>query len=396
MLDETRLTGPGAERAEAHGLADLTLRRRGQIDALLGGFLERMPGPPVSHVLRVMTAELVFSDRAAHAAVDMAVRQVKASRSARFASLVNAIGRRMARDGAAAAAEQDAGRLNMPDWLDTALAADWGRAAADAIATAHLTQAPTDLTLRAPADGPALAEETGGTLLPTGSLRLAGRPQITALPGYAAGAWWAQDAAAALPAAMLGPVAGRRVLDLCAAPGGKTLQLAAAGAEVTALDSSDHRMARLADNLTRTGLAARAIVADALKWEPDAPFDAVLLDAPCSATGTLRRHPDLAHRLDPGAVPALVALQATLLDRAWGWVRPGGRLVIATCSLLRAEGEDLADAFCARTPDAALHHADDPALGAFLDDRGRLRTRPDQWADRGGLDGFFAAAFDRA
>ena len=203
-----------------------------------------------------------------------------------------------------------------------------------------------------------------------------------------------QDAAAQVPARMLGEVAGRRVLDLCAAPGGKTMQLAAMGAEVVAVDLSEHRMARLAENLDRTGLTAELMVADALEWEPEAPFDAVLLDAPCSATGTIRRHPDLPHRGSPD-LAALTKLQATLMDRAFGWLAPGGVLVYAVCSLAKAEAEAQAEAFLARTRGAARVAVDGSLPEGMADPAGDFRARPDFWADRGGLDGFFATRFVR-
>lgn len=396
MLDEAGLEGTPAERAEAHGLADLALRRLGQIDAVLAQLLDRTPKPPVRHILRIMTAELVFADRAAHAAVDMAVRQVKQGKTARMAGLVNAVGRRIAADGAVIVAGQDAARLDTPRWLWERLKADWGSRTARAVTEAHLRPAPLDLTVADARAVPGMAARLGADVLPTGTLRLPGRPQISAMPGYSDGAWWAQDAAAALPARMLGDVRGKRVLDLCAAPGGKTLQLAAAGAMVTALDLSKSRMMRLGENIARTGLEAEAVVADALDWQPQVPFDAILLDAPCSATGTIRRHPDLVHRWDPAGLGELTALQARLIHRAFGWLVPGGDMVFATCSLFRAEGEEQADAFLARTPAALSVAPDDPALAPFLDARGRLRTRPDLWAERGGLDGFFAVRLRRS
>jgi len=399
MLDEAGLSGSPAERAEAHGLADLTLRRLGQIDDALGRFVQRMPKPPVDHVLRLMAAELIFVGTAPHAAVDLAVRLVKArSGAAKLAGMVNAVGRRLAEQGAEIAAGQDAAALNTPRWLWRRLAADWGAPATRAIAEAHLTPAPHDLTLKHPLQAAALVDALGAESLPTDSLRLPGRPQISAMPGYATGDWWAQDAAAALPARLIPALKGKRVLDLCAAPGGKTLQLAAAGAEVTALDIRDHRMARLAENLARTGLTAETVVADALHWTPARPFDAILIDAPCSATGTIRRHPDLPHRFPARGIELapLTALQAQLLDRAAGWLAPGGLLVFCTCSLFRAEGEDQAKAFLTRQPGfsrvpVAAGEAGIPA--EFLTPEGDLRTRPYFWIERGGRDGFFAARF---
>jgi 16S rRNA (cytosine967-C5)-methyltransferase len=403
MLDEAGLRGSPAERAEARGLAHLTLRRLGQIDDALGRFVGRMPKPPVNHVLRLMAAELIFAGTAPHAAVDLGVRLVKRVRgAAKLSGMVNAVGRRLAGHGAEIAAGQDAARLNTPPWLWRQLSADWGAAAARAMALAHLTPAPHDLTLANPADAAALAVEIGAEVLATGSLRLAGRPQISTLPGFAEGAWWAQDAAAALPARLIPGPQDKRVLDLCAAPGGKTMQLAAAGARVTALDISTGRMARLGENLARTGLAAECLVADALEWTPDLaiaePFDAILLDAPCSASGTIRRHPDLPRRKGGADLKALTGLQGRLLDRAAGWLAPGGVLVFCTCSLNRAEGEDQARRFLKRSPGferLAIEPGEAGIPAEFVTLEGDLRTRPDFWAERGGIDGFFAARFGK-
>ncbi|GMG83415.1 transcription antitermination factor NusB [Paralimibaculum aggregatum] len=391
MFEETRFSGDPAERAEARALADLTLRRLGEIDTALAERVPKPPRAPVIHILRVMAAELMFRQTGPHAAVDLAVRQAKAGPGARLAGLVNAVGRRLAAEPPAPA--KDAGWRNMAGWLWHRLGTDWGRERALAIAAAHLVLPPVDLSLRTPGDAEALAVELEAEALPTGGLRLAARPQISALPGYAQGAWWVQDAAASLPATLIPEPAGKRVLDLCAAPGGKTMQLAAAGARVTALDISEARMARLAENLARVGLEAGTVVADALDWAPETRFDAVLLDAPCSATGTVRRHPELPRRFEEGAAESLAkltALQDRLLDRAWDWVAPGGCLVFATCSLLKAEGEDRARAFAARSGAERL-----PVTGPFATPEGDLRTLPDLWPERGGMDGFFAARFRR-
>ncbi len=389
MLDDSAPIGTPAERAEARGLADLTLRRLGQIDDVLSRFVDRPPKGSGQQILRLMTTELLFAGNAPHAAVDMGVRLTRAGRgTSRLSGLVNAVGRRLAEQGAEIVAGQDPAKLNMPRWLRQHLTRDWGGKIANALAEAHLTPALHDLTLRNPDEVPGLQ----ASVLPTGSLRLHGRPQISALPGYEEGQWWVQDAAAALPVRLLGDVRGKRVLDLCAAPGGKTMQLAAAGAEVTALDRSDRRLERLAENLTRTKLTAETVVADALDWTPDQPFDAILLDAPCSATGTLRRHPDLAHRgkID---LTELIGLQDTLLDQAYGWLAPNGTLVFCTCSLFKAEGEERITAFLGRHTDAkplALG-AEDQVPTDLVTKDGWLRTRPDMWADHGGIDGFFAA-----
>jgi 16S rRNA (cytosine967-C5)-methyltransferase len=399
MLDEAGLRGSPAERAEAHGLADLTLRRLGQVDGALDRFVGKMPKPPVNHVLRLMAAELIFAGTAPHAAVDIAVRLTKRGKgTAKFSGMVNAVGRRLAEHGAEIAAEQDAARLNMPDWLWKSLSGDWGADTARAMAEAHLTPAPHDLTLANGVDAGVMAREVGAEPLPTGSIRLTGRPQISALPGFDEGAWWAQDAAAALPARLIPDPEGKRVLDLCAAPGGKTMQLAAMGAHVTALDLSKRRMERLAKNLARTGLAAERVVADALKWKPDQVFDAILLDAPCSATGTIRRHPDLPRRQDGADLKPLLGLQSQLLDRAAAWLAPGGVLVFCTCALIKAEGEDQARRFLERQAGFARLpvQAGEAGIPAeFLSAEGDQRTRPDFWPDRGGIDGFFAARFVR-
>jgi 16S rRNA (cytosine967-C5)-methyltransferase len=252
----------------------------------------------------------------------------------------------------------------------------------------HASVPPLDLTVKPGAAGPQ------GQVLPNGSMRLAQFGQVSALPGYDAGDWWAQDVAASMAVPLLAPMPGERVLDLCAAPGGKTLQLAAAGANVTAVDLSGPRMARVAENLARTGLQAECVVADALHWQPEGAFDAILLDAPCSATGTIRRHPDLPFVKDGNEVPVLVALQAALLDRALGWLKPGGRLVFCTCSLLPDEGEAQLTAAFARHPGLQVARPAMPWVDpAWITPEGGLRLRPDYW---GGMDGFFMVRLEPA
>ena len=389
-----RLAPP--ERARARTLAAATLRHLGRIDALLAGFLARRPPPPAMQALRLATAELHLDAVPAHAAVDGAVRLVRSGPGgARLAGLVNAVARRVADGGASLwEATPEAG---LPDWLAGPLDAAWGPEARRAIEAAQRLRPPIDLTLARPDEAGRWAAALAAERLPTGSLRLAGWPQVSGLPGYAEGAWWVQDAAAALPARLFGPLAGRSALDLCAAPGGKTMQLAAAGATVVAVDASEARTGRLRANLARTGLAAETVVADALAWEPGRSFEAVLLDAPCTATGTIRRHPDLPWLAAGRDLGRLAEQQAALLRRAWGWVAPGGRLVYCVCSLLPDEGEAQAARFLAETPDARAVPPD-PALGiepGWVDAIGGLRTRPDHWPERGGLDGFYAIAFDR-
>jgi 16S rRNA (cytosine967-C5)-methyltransferase len=280
----------------------------------------------------------------------------------------------------------------LPDPVAIRWHAAWGDDFIEDAERAIASPPPIDLTLRDPASPPDLP---GVGLLP-GHLRLDGRERVTALEGFAEGGWWVQDLAASIPARLLGAGKGK-VLDLCAAPGGKTLQLAAAGWDVTAVDISESRLARLAENLERTGLEARVVTADLLEWQPAEPVEAVLLDAPCSATGIFRRHPDVLHRVRPSLIAEMAALQAKLLARAASWVKPGGRLVYATCSLEPAEGEAQVAAFLARNTGFAIDaiRAEElPETVLPLAD-GTLRTRPGMLADKGGLDGFFIARLKR-
>lgn len=382
------------DAAFARLLVLTTLRRLGSIDAVIDKFVERRPvrrNMLAIHIIRIAAAELLALDGAAHAAVDSAVRLARADKTIRrLSGMVNAVCRKIATAGVQLFDEIDAARVDTPAWLWMRLVYDYGEQDAYAIAIAHRNGASLDLTARTNSDE--WAARLKARSLPNGSIRLDDAGAVEALEGYSEGVWWAQDAAAAIPAAMLGDVRGKRVLDLCAAPGGKTMQLAARGAKVTALDLSEMRARRLRANLERTKLKAEVIVADALDWEPDAPFDAILLDAPCSATGTIRRHPDLPFLKSGKELTALVPLQDALLDRAFGWLVPGGRMVYAVCSLLPAEGRKRIAAFLERTPDAALDPllADD-GIGEEMIADGALRTLPCHWPEFGGLDGFYAA-----
>ncbi len=369
----------------------------GSADHLLAIFTDRRPPDPALALLRLGAVEMLALGEAAHGVVDAAVELAKRDRATvRLAGLVNAVLRRVAREGPELWEGFEHGRLNAAGWLTRALRADWGRKTATAIAEAHLRPAPVDLTPR-DGDAAALAARLGGAALPTGSVRLDRPGMISHLPGFAEGEWWAQDAAAAVPARLAGPGKGRRALDLCAAPGGKTMQLAAAGWRVTALDASAARMGRLSENLERTGLAAETVVADALDWRAE-PFDLVLLDAPCSATGTIRRHPELPRLRDDSGLSALTELQGKMLDAAWALTAPGGTLIYATCSLLKAEGEERAAAFAEAHAEAVARPvtAEEAGDAALVSEAGAFRARPDFWPERGGLDGFFAARFSRA
>lgn len=400
LSDQTGEGGPlarlgPADRARAQALAATVLRHLPAIDRVLDAFLRRRPAARALTALRLAAAEMLVDGVPPHAATDAAVTLTRGHpKSRHLAPLVNAVARRLAAEGPARWAEIPPRRL--PPWLEAPVVAAWGEAAADTIAQVQGGRPPIDLTPKAPDEAESLADRLGGDLLPTGSIRLAPRVQVSTLPGYEEGEWWVQDAAAALPAQMLGIRPGERVLDLCAAPGGKTLQLAASGGLVTALDISTPRLGRLHENLARTGLEAEIVVADALAWTPDAAFGAILIDAPCSATGTIRRHPDLPHLRSAGDIAPLLTLQAALLDRAWTWLRPGGRLVYAVCSLLPAEGEEQVAAFLQRSPGAQRLRPDLALPEGWLDAEGALRTRPDFWAESGGVDGFHAALIGKA
>ena len=375
-----------------------TLRRVGQIDAFLAELMER-PLPArrgaVQDVLRLGVAQLAFLETAPHAAVASTVALAQGPRLQPYRGLVNAVLRRASREHGAIAGF-DAARLNTPDWLWQSWTHAYGAERCRAIAEAHLGEPPLDLSPVSDAQRPAeeLCAALGAQRLPGGTLRMRGAGDVTRLKGYEAGAWWVQDAAAALPARLLGPVAGKQVLEIGAAPGGKTAQLAAAGARVTALDRSAPRLARLRENLARLGLEAEIVEADALEWRPPASADAVLLDAPCSATGTIRRHPDIPHGRGPADVSRLAPVQGRLLARAAAMVAPGGLLVYASCSLQPEECERQVDAFLAASPGFArlpvrrdeLAGSDDAVTGA-----GDLRTLPCHWAEEGGMDGFYAA-----
>ena len=382
---------PG-DRARAQRLAADTLRGLDRADRLIARHLRKPPPLHVRNILRLATVELAQGGDA-HGVVHEAVALTRASRRhGKLGGLVNAVLRKLADGGVAPWRDLRLPRL--PDWLRAPLVEAWGAGPVGAMEQAHFAGAPLDITVKSDPEG--WAEQLGGTVLPTGSLRLAEPGQVSALTGYDSGDWWVQDAAAALPVQVLDPQPGERVLDLCAAPGGKTMQLAAAGAEVTALDISDRRMVRVAENLARNGLSAALITGDALTH--NGQYDAVLLDAPCSATGTIRRHPDLPHAKDGSDFGQLIALQAAMLDHALGLLAPGGRLVFCTCSLLPDEGEVQIDEALARHAGLRVDRSalERPGIEpAWITEEGGLRLRPDYWADRGGMDGFYIACLTK-
>lgn len=380
-----------AERAAAQRLALSVLRALDRADRVLKPHLRKKPAARVHNILRLGATELCEGG-AAHGVVDACVTLAAAgNRTAGAKGLVNAVLRKVADEGPPLWPRLRPTRL--PKWLRAPLVEAWGTEAVGAMEAAHAAGAPLDLTAKG--DPVALARTVDGTLLPTGSVRIGAGVQVTALPGYDEGTFWVQDAAAALPARLLGDVGGLRVLDMCAAPGGKTLQLAAAGAQVTAIDLSQARLARVEQNLARTGLRATLVAGNAL--DHAGRYDAVLLDAPCSATGTIRRHPDLPHAHLGERIGDLIALQAALLDHAVDLLAPGGRLVFATCSLLPDEGECQVEEALARHPDLRALPPEAPGLEeTWRTDEGGLRLRPDFWADRGGMDGFYMAVLQKA
>lgn len=387
------------DRAFTRLLLTTTLRRLGQIDALIDSALKTplaRGAATVRDVLRLGLAQRLFLATPSHAAVDTSVELAGLTGFAGMKGLVNAVLRRLAEDGPALLAGQDAPRLNTPDWLWSRLVDSYGAATAAAVAEAHLREAALDFSVKADPD--LWAAQLDARPLPTGTLRREAGGMVPELPGFAEGAWWVQDAAAAIPARLFGPIEGRRILDLCAAPGGKTAQLAAAGAEVTAIDRSTRRLKRVAENLGRLGLAAEMHTAEAETFTGGAPYDGVLLDAPCSATGTIRRHPDVPRLKGPEDVAKLAAAQARMLRRAVELVRPGGILIWCTCSLLPEEGEAQIDRLLAeddrlaRVPVAA---AEIGGSAELLTPAGDVRTLPSHWPDHGGLDGFHIARLKR-
>lgn len=375
-----------------------TMRRYGQLDAVIRSFVAK---PPPEHkagtaleILLAGACELLFLGVAPHAAVDAANRLAQDDdRTVHFKPLINAVLRRVSREGEAVLAAQDAERVNAPDWLWARWVAHFGEAEARAIARAHLVKPPLDLVLKSDA----VARVPDGERIAPGIVRLTDAGAVDTLPGYDSGHWWVQDFAASLPARLFGDVAGKRAIDLCAAPGGKTLQLAAAGAQVTAVDISGERLKRVAENLARLKLKADLVQADARDYEPDAPAPFVLLDAPCTATGTIRRHPDIAWLKSAADIGVLTPLQADLLDAAAAMTAPGGTLIYAVCSLEPEEGEEQVASFLARNGNFTLDpvRADDVPDAQLVTPGGCLRTLPSYWRDKGGMDGFFAARLKR-
>jgi len=389
------------DRALMRRLVATVLRRLGTLRHLVGGFLDKgfpSDAPRAETILLLGAAQILWLEVPDHAAVDLSVRLAQADRrAARYAGLVNAVLRKVTQS--AATKHVDGSTRDTPEWLLKRWKKAYGPDTARAIATANGHEPALDLTVKQ--DAESWAERLRGRALPTGTVRTLAHGAISLLPGFSEGAWWVQDAAAALPARLLGNIQGQSIAELCAAPGGKTAQLALAGAKVSAVDRSPARLNRMRENLARLSLTVETVAADALDWQ-GGPFDGVLLDAPCSATGTIRRHPDIPWLKNEADLPVLTSLQQRLIDRAVELTKPGGTFVYCVCSLEPEEGQNQIETLLARdsrvtrSPISAQEvfgHAE------FITTDGDLRTLPQQLPDPdprwAGLDGFYAARLTR-
>ncbi|BBD01207.1 MULTISPECIES: RsmB/NOP family class I SAM-dependent RNA methyltransferase [Sphingobium] len=381
---------PPADRALVHAIAAEVLRHLPDLDAMIDGATKQvLPDDAKARmVLRIALAQTLALDTPPHAAIATALPLVDG-------------GPRKLVHGVFGTVTRGEPSLPVPPTLPAQVAerwtGQWGDAMPQAAAHAYGVRPPVDVSLREASETATWTAQLGGTSFAPGHVRLPEGTHIPDLPGFAEGAWWVQDIAASCAARLLGAGEDRTVLDLCAAPGGKTMQLAAAGWRVTAIDQSKKRLERLSENLTRTGLSAEVTAADLRQWQPEAPVDAILLDAPCTATGIYRRHPDVLHRIGPRQIAELAELQGELLARTAGWLKPGGHIIYATCSLERAEGEEQVERFLAAHPDFALLPINPAELpeGMAATEQGWLRTLPDTLAAQGGTDGFFIARLAR-
>ncbi|OKO70008.1 RsmB/NOP family class I SAM-dependent RNA methyltransferase [Bradyrhizobium sp. NAS96.2] len=389
------------DRALMRRLVSTILRKLGTLGHLLSRLLDRgipTDAPRAQSALLIGAAQILWMDVPDHAAVDLSVRLVQSDRrAAKYAGLVNAVLRRCAREGQGLIDEISTQTLDLPPWMLARWNAHYGEATAREMALALGHEPSLDLTVKS--DAAQWASRLHGETLPTGTVRTLLQGSVTMLPGFAEGQWWVQDAAAALPVRLFGEIKGKAIADLCAAPGGKTAQLALAGAQVTAVDRSPARVARLRDNLTRLALQADTVVADAAEWPAEAAsFDGILVDAPCTSTGTIRRHPDVAWLRQEGDIAALSALQKRLLQKAIHLLKPGGTLVYCTCSLEPEEGEHVIAALLASESGlrrAPVETSEVAGLDDIITADGDLRTLPSHLPSAdprlGGLDGFYAA-----
>jgi 16S rRNA (cytosine967-C5)-methyltransferase len=386
---------PGPDRAFARAVAMAALRRLGEIDQILDRKLQKAPPLAVRTILRVALAQTLVLETPAFAAVSTAVKLAEREVKTRpYKNLVNAVLRGIEREGPGLTTAES----NLPEWLAARWRATYGEATLTGLALAAREEPATDLSLKPEVDAAAVAEALDGEVMTGDTVRTGRRGDLSTWPGFEDGVWWVQDAAAAVPVRLLAPTTGESIVDFCAAPGGKTLQIAASGASVVALDRSDKRLDRLRANLARTGLSAEVVAVPAEDWDDPRSFDAVLLDAPCTATGTFRRNPEVLRATKPADVAKLADVQHRLLDAAAERVKPGGRLVYCVCSLEREEGETQIIAFLRRNPAFRTAPANPTVVGApseALTPEGWLRILPSMWAEKGGLDGFFIARLDR-
>lgn len=399
-LDEEMAKSPArdlspADRAFARACAMGALRRLGEIDQILGKRLKALPGLPTMTILRIAVAQMLVLETPSFAAVSTAVKLAERDNKTRpYKNLINAVLRGIDRDGFGVTKPE----ANLPEWLAARWQATYGDEAFVGLAEATRFEPTTDISVKPSADSAALAQALEANILEGGTLRTDRRGDVASWPHFDEGDWWVQDAAAAIPARLLDVKSGQTALDLCAAPGGKTLQLAAAGASVVALDRSESRLKRLRQNFERTKLSAEVVAIPAEDWEDDRQFDAVLLDAPCSATGTYRRNPEALRAVRPADIAKLADVQHRLLDVAAQKVKVGGKLVYCVCSLEREEGETQMIAFLRRHAGFKTVAADPASVGAPLEaltKEGWLRILPGQWAEKGSLDGFFIALLER-
>ncbi len=389
---------PDRDKRFARLVSATTLRRLGQIDEVIGKFIEK-PLPKsaqsVKDIMRLAIAEMLFLGVAPHASVDSAVTLAETNNLVKFKGLTNSVLRRTSREGAAILATVSETQ-NIPEWMLNGWIQNYGKEEADRITSASLMEPPLDISVKKDPEG--WAKRLNAKLLQTGTLRRTFEGPIGSMVGFDEGAWWVQDAAAAMPVRLLGDVNGLRVLDLCAAPGGKTAQLCSAGAKVTAVDRSEIRLKRLQRNLNRLGLSAEIILADGTEWRPTELFDAILLDPPCSSTGTIRRHPDILHSKKSHDLEILTKLQHRLLKNSLEMIKSGGRIIFCTCSLQPEEGEHFIENFFSKTKGIKREQIQLKEVGnmsEIVTTSGDLRTLPHHMFARGGLDGFYACRLIR-
>lgn len=392
------------DRSFVRMMVATTLRRKGQIDDLIARALDKGQEPrpeTLRHILYIGITQILFMDVPDHAAVDTSVSLAAHYGMEKQKGFVNAVLRRMISEGREWAKKQDDVRLNFPDWVLRAWIDDYELSKALEIATASLAEAPLDITVKKREEEKLWESTLESSRLPTGTLRRTGGGNVADFPGLADGSWWVQDASSALPVRLMGDIAGKKVIDLCAAPGGKTMQLAAAGARVTAVDRSATRLKILNENVTRTGLASSVatVIADGAEWKPQEKADIILVDAPCTATGTIRRHPDLLHLKNERDLHQLVNVQARLLDNAASMAAGKGSFIFyCTCSLQKDEGERQVDRFVHDHPEfkrTPFKAAEVFGLDAAITDYGDLRILPFHLAPHGGMDGFFIARLEK-